>query len=484
MGEPVVGGAGRLRWPADLAVASLLTLLLCRALANVVLWRTGFAAISDDDFSRVVIAQGFAETPRWDPSGTSWLPLPFWLTGAAMMLFGTSLAVAKGCAFVLSLLSSTAVFLAARWLGLALAPAFYGSLAATLLPHSLWLGLATVPEGYTAALCLLGLASLNCFTVFHRSWGAAALCAATLCRYETWPLAVAFAVCTVFDVRRKRLDPAAIGIAAAASLGICVWLLHGALNHGSALFFLTRVAQYKQALGGAASEGVLQSLLQYPALLLRAEPELALAVLCGLLWAPNRTAIGARFRRPLSHAALILGFLMIGACVDGVATHHAERSLLTIWLLATLLGADAWAHLFALPARHHLLALAAFTVGAVAIMSLRDRWVPRESFVVRRAEVSIGLLAHRVVGRSPAIVAVDTLDFGHQAVIAALNLPGLAHPVTTHDPRRAEAAPAASRLTALGAGWLIADKAGPLSNVPGTIYAENSQFVLLNLNER
>lgn len=467
-------------WRFSLALASLLTLLLCRALANVVLWRTGFTAISDDDFARVVIAQGFAQAPSWDPSGTSWLPLPFWLTGSTLWLFGTSLAVAKGCAFVSSLCSSALVFLAARWLGLALAPAFYGSLAATLLPHALWLGLATVPEGYTAALCVLALASLNCFTVFHRGLGAAALCAATLCRYESWPLAVAFAVCTALDVQRGRLGRAGWGIAAAALLGAAGWLLHGIAHHGNALFFLTRVAQYKQALGGAATGG----LLHHPLLLLRAEPELMLAVLCGVVWVPQRSAVLARFRRPVGHALLVVIFLMVGDVLDGVATHHAERSLLVIWLLGTLLAADAWSSVLATAPRRHLTALGTFAAGALLITLLRDRLVPNESFVNRRAEVGIGLLAHRVVAKSPGVVAVHTLDYGHQAVIAALDLPGLAHTVTDHDPRLAEPVPDLESLATLGATWLIADKTGPLGQAPGTVYAENQRFVLLNLNER
>jgi hypothetical protein len=344
--------------------------------------------------------------------------------------------------------------------------------------------LATVPEGYSAALCLVGLASLNCFTLFHRGWGAAALCAATLCRYETWPLAVAFAICTTVDVRQQRLSPAALGTAAGAALGICGWLLHGILNHGSAVFFLTRVAQYKQALGDAAHAGILWNLLQYPALLVRAEPELALAVVCGLLWVPSRTALAARFQRPLSHAALILGFLMLGACLDGVATHHPERSLLAIWLLALLLAADIWSSLFAMPARRHLPALAAFTLAAVAITVLRDRVVPQEGFVDRRDEVSMGLMAHRIVARSPSRIAVDTPDYGYHAVIAALNLPGMAQPVTHHDPRLDEAQADLDKLTRTGAGWLIADKNGPLAQAAGTVYAENPRFVLLNLNER
>ncbi len=43
------------------------------ALAGLVLAR-GFTHVSDDDYSRTVIAERFAHVPRLDPSGTSWSP--------------------------------------------------------------------------------------------------------------------------------------------------------------------------------------------------------------------------------------------------------------------------------------------------------------------------------------------------------------------------------------------------------------------------
>src|SRR5262245_35515505 len=42
----------------------------------------GFRAVSDDDFSRVVLAQQWALKPHLDPTGSSWLPFPFWIYGA------------------------------------------------------------------------------------------------------------------------------------------------------------------------------------------------------------------------------------------------------------------------------------------------------------------------------------------------------------------------------------------------------------------
>lgn len=56
----------------------------------------GFTHVSDDDYARTVIAEQFAHAPRLDPSGTSWLPLPFWLAGLAMAACGRTLATARG----------------------------------------------------------------------------------------------------------------------------------------------------------------------------------------------------------------------------------------------------------------------------------------------------------------------------------------------------------------------------------------------------
>ena len=67
--------------------------LICAVKAlvsGVVLW-LGFRALSDDDYARVVIAQSFAHAPSLDPSGSSWLPLPFWLYGTILGLAGRAL---------------------------------------------------------------------------------------------------------------------------------------------------------------------------------------------------------------------------------------------------------------------------------------------------------------------------------------------------------------------------------------------------------
>src|SRR5689334_24994474 len=80
--------------------------------AGVVLY--GLIALSDDDYARVTIAQRFAASPRLDPSGTSWLPFPFWVMGAAMKVLDTSLDVARLVTGALSIGATWLLYAAGR----------------------------------------------------------------------------------------------------------------------------------------------------------------------------------------------------------------------------------------------------------------------------------------------------------------------------------------------------------------------------------
>ena len=68
-----------------------LLLVVAKSLAMAWVLHVGFRQVSDDDYARAVIAEQFAHAPALDPSGTSWLPFPFWLHGGLMMIFGRSL---------------------------------------------------------------------------------------------------------------------------------------------------------------------------------------------------------------------------------------------------------------------------------------------------------------------------------------------------------------------------------------------------------
>src|ERR1700720_407365 len=96
-----------------------LTLLFALKLAiGAWILHTGFTHVSDDDYARTVIAEQFAHAPRLDPSGTSWLPVPFWVEGLVMMAAGRSLAVARAVSVVLGAASVAAPYLAMRAVGM------------------------------------------------------------------------------------------------------------------------------------------------------------------------------------------------------------------------------------------------------------------------------------------------------------------------------------------------------------------------------
>lgn len=464
------------------ALRQALVVALARVLTSLICWWSGFRAISDDDYSRVTIAAHFAHHPSPDPSGTSWLPLPFWLYGVPMAVLGDSLGVARGVALVLGAAAAVLVWIAARWLGLSERAALAGALAAVLLPYGAWLSAATVPEAPTAALILLGAVSLLRPEAKLRACGALALGAACFCRYEAWAPALVFAGISACDAVRERRRELWLAVAFAAA-PIALWLLHGVVRHGDALFFVARVRSYSAALGGA-HESWLTALLKTPWSLVRFEPELfaIAAVALGLSLRRGESPFEAGAWRPLAALGSVLAFLMIGDLSGGAATHHPERSLLPLFWFLALLGAGLIVRLAEEPRRFLLPALALPLALAGSLWLRPD---VRSTFVDRRDEELVGGVL-RSLGAEQ--VALDCDDFGFFAVQAALG-DGRSWPLRAHDPRHPDPPPPAST-TELGqllhrhhARWLVTPRertelARPLGQVPLT----TSRFSVVRLD--
>lgn len=392
--------------------------------ASLAVLATGFRAVSDDDYARIVIAQRFAEAPHLDPSGTSWLPLPFWLYGAAFRLFGGSLAVAHGVAVFLGVGAALLLLSAAHLLGAGRVGAVSGALLAALFPWSVYLGAAAVPEAPTAALCVLGVATLAVEAPRERVLGACALAAACFSRYEAWPVAATFAGFTLLDARRAR-DLRALLPAALALGPVALWLLHGIFIHGDALFFWTRVAAYKHALGNPNPLAV--RLSEVPRWLFLHEPELSLGL--ALAWLVTRADL-QRYLRPAAAMLALFVFLAAGEIAGGGPTHHAERAVLPIWfLLALALGDVVGQAVARRPSRR--LACASYAVALVAAAFCCIALEPPH-FTARGAETAAGARA-RELG-APGLL-IDTDDYGYLAVTAGFGKPNAAVAFDDHDPR-------------------------------------------------
>ena len=447
--------------------------------ASVCVIAAGFRAVSDDDYARIVIAQRFAETPHLDPSGTSWLPVPFWIYGAAFRLLGGSLAVAQGVAVFLGVGAALLLLRAARLCGAGRAGALLGALLAALFPWSVYLGAAAVPEAPTAALLVYGMATLAVDAPRERALGAFAIAAGCFSRYEAWPVAAVFAVFTLLDARKARDARAALP--AFVALGpIALWLLHGVFIHGDALFFWKRVAAYRHALGPGPLLGA--RLLAVPRWLFATEPELWL----GLLVVLGDARSLSRMRRPLVACAALFAFLALGEVMGGGPTHHAERAVLAVWFVAALgLGGALGRAIERRPARR--LAWCAYA-AAVLVFGWLYRAAERPDFVDRGPEIEAGARA-RELG-APALL-IDTLDYGYLAVTASFGKPNAAVPFDDRDPRHASSPDALASVDALRSAWSRDPSAWLALRTPfnalhvavarrsGTVRAESPRFVLI-----
>jgi hypothetical protein len=446
-----------------------------KLLVSALVLAAGFRAVSDDDYARIVIAQSFAEAPRLDPSGTSWLPAPFWAYGTAFSLFGGALEVARATALFLGVGAAASVLVAARWLGASRAGAVLAALAAGVFPWSAWLGAAALPEAPTAGLLALGMASLSKTDPGPRRIGGIALGAACFCRYEAWPVAVVFFVFCAIDLRRSRAGALALP-AIAAVLPILLWLAHGAARHGDPFFFFRRVASYKHALGGGASPvveffGPILALGQELPLLLLVTAALALRARSGATLGP--------YARGFTASLALVVFLALGAIGGGAATHHAARALLPVWyFLACVLGHAAGAWLESL-GRNPLVATPMLLVVSRpwALLALGE-------FPHRDFELDIGDRARRL--GAPSLL-IDTNDYGYLAVAAAFRRPNASAPLDDHDPRRRRPRdPFASiealrgRLALERGAWLVAtDAHAAVAAEAGTMRARNAAFSLV-----
>ncbi len=183
-----------------------LALVLAKAAVGLAVLASGFTHVSDDDYARVVIAQGFAIAPRLDPSGTSWLPLPFWIAGSAMIATGRSLLAARVVAGILGALSPLPALFALRRNGVSTVAILGGLALAFASPWSAWSGVATIPDGWTAALVAAAAFAL----MSERTLRIAAACAAAaaLSRYDAWPVCAVVAVRAGLVVGRARTPSA------------------------------------------------------------------------------------------------------------------------------------------------------------------------------------------------------------------------------------------------------------------------------------
>jgi hypothetical protein len=258
----------------------------------------------------------------------------------------------------MSALSCGAVYLALRAAQVARVPAIVATVFAMTLPWSAWLGATNVPEGFTPQLMVIGMVTANAPSLRARSLGGLALLAASLSRYEAWP------VCALFFL--SGLNPPFASKRFAAHtlpiLGPLAWMAWNVHAHGSATHFLTRVAAYRDAIG-ASDQDFWEAFLIYPKALLAIGKEPIFIGCFGLIVVCMRRDLRQRWAPSLFACVTLFAFLIYGESRGGAPTHHPERAVLAAaWVLIGL-GSDA---IFLVGAK----AARALTIGSIAALAL------------------------------------------------------------------------------------------------------------------
>jgi hypothetical protein len=417
----------------------------------------GVRALSDDDYARVTIAQRFAKTPRFDPSGTSWLPFPFWITGAVMKVFDPSLGVARLVAALLSVGATWLLFAAGRMWGLSSRGALLAAGFATIVPAVAMLGSVAVPELPTAALGVFAIVAVSAPAPGEPDrrplFAGGAMLAATLSRYEAWPIA---AVVAVLVWRRQKNDRALrrAVLVALPIAGPVLWIVHNRIAHGNALSFLARVSSYRAALGPSAPSRPFTYLVGViggsPAIMLA-----LLLVIVAVRRSPRRDLLTPSLRRYIPWGAALLSlfvFLVAGQLSGGVPTHHPERALLFVWLLAALAAVDL--AMLSRPPQW-------FALPVLLLLFLDYRSTLADRGVRRETEERAGEQLVALVSRGERVF-VATTDYGYFAVMAAFGRPADVV-LDSLDPRSKSSTRllrdpwnAVVRLRAENASWLVA----------------------------
>lgn len=306
-------------------VPSFLLAALLFAFASIWARFAGFDCISDDDYARVVLAQSFARSPALDPTGTSWLPAPFWIYGSFMRALGSSLFVAYSIAIFAAAFSGVLLIFAATFVGIGRRGALFCVALSLLLPLVPLLGAAPVPELPVAASIVFGLLLLASPQAPLRVWFLASvlLFLATLSRYEAWVPSLIFSLSALSHTRYR---PWLLLAAFLASIGPILWILWNFHSYGHPFAFAHRVAAYREGLG--IFHGYWWN---YPGALLREAP---VALLLG-------GVLGWRIRKmrwPLVGVTAQVFALMFAELRGGAPTHHPERALLGPMLVLVVIS--------------------------------------------------------------------------------------------------------------------------------------------------
>lgn len=316
--------------------ASIIGLVMARFAIGLALWRSGWSALSEDDFHRVALAQEWASRPfLLNSPDMVWLPLQAWVHGLAFWLAGRPFV--DDPMLLVALVNSGAALAAAAFAGRA-AHHLFGSARGAVLafavvlfsPYAIFTSLSGLSEPLYYLAVALAVWGIVAWWVRGRTWalavGSLGIAASAALRYEGWILAASWVVIIAFTVadadgsslgallRSWRRHKAELALAAAPMLIPVLRLAIYAAHHGTVLGFLALQAQgFTVGIGQGAFRGEIDRWLYYPVSLVRSAPVLMPALAILAVWCLRTTPA----TRPL---VSLIGLQFVVFCVLSVSS--------------------------------------------------------------------------------------------------------------------------------------------------------------------
>lgn len=356
-------------------LAILVSLVLVKITTAWALYERGWVWLHQDDYCRALMSLSWAEHPYLYPSDLHWMPLPFWIYGAAAWLGGDMHRVFIIVSQALMILAMFAMYdlgrvAYSRAVGLIVAGLFAWTTWQSVMSFSL----LAEPVYYPAAI-----AGISFFLRWMRTGGRGALAAssillmmAALTRYEAWLLIVIVNGIALMRLVRARPPGRVVVITivllAIAWIGPGWWIVLNLRVHGVPLAFYSA---NREAFHDALYELTpAQRIGRYPFAFVMLSP-----MLSGLLLAAAAKwrTLGLRGSRPLVLVAVGHLFVLTALYASGSGPSFVERIVLLQLFLLMPIAAAALASVWMLARPWAKPAVVAFVVLFAAVESYRAR---------------------------------------------------------------------------------------------------------------
>lgn len=317
-------------------------IVVVRAVLSLATRQAGYLEYNADGYARIVHAAAWARAPHLEVG--VWLPLQFWLTGAALWLWpdltvtpvALNFAASVGSALLLAAIGFRLGGAAAGWLTGLLAAAF---------PWSIWFGLSGLADAlFAAAVAAAGLGLARWLTLPRSPaalWLAGgALLVSTMLRYEGWFYSLALVLVvtpglTAAEWRRPRI----VAALALPFLFPLVWVSASAALNGDPFAFAFATSDITAAEGTHLTLTPLERLIYYPSFLVTLAWPVVGVALAGAIGYWRRPGIAGYLLWVLGELAILSlvtsRFAGIGAGRD---RYIMSNIVLLLPLAAVLLG--------------------------------------------------------------------------------------------------------------------------------------------------